>query len=54
MENLRRYSSLLHAIPALPSKEDKHVSTSGVFDLVSLGEVVKEMVDFLRNLIYDS
>ena len=51
MENLRRYSSLLHAIPVLPAIADKRVSISGVFDVVSLGELVKEMVDLLRSLM---
>ena len=48
MENLRRYSSLLHAIPVLPAIADKRMGISGVFDVVSLGEVVKEIVDLLR------
>ena len=55
MENVRRYSSLLHAIPVLPAIADKRVSISGRFDVVSLGEVVKEMVDLLkRTLMYES
>lgn len=48
VENLRRYSSLLCAIPTAPAITDKRVSVSGAFDVVALSDVVKEMVELLR------
>jgi hybrid polyketide synthase / nonribosomal peptide synthetase ACE1 len=48
VENLRRYSSLLRAVPEVPAIADKRVSVDGSFDVVPLGDVVKEMVDSLR------
>ncbi|KAK0506977.1 hypothetical protein JMJ35_010677 [Cladonia borealis] len=47
-ENLRQYSSLLHAIPIAPAIADKRMNVSGAFDIVSLSEVAREMVDTLR------
>ena len=48
VENLRQYSSLLRAVPAMPATAGKRMSVSGAFDVVSLSDVVKEMVDSLR------
>ncbi|KAL9044702.1 MAG: hypothetical protein Q9214_002178, partial [Letrouitia sp. 1 TL-2023] len=53
IENLRRFSSLLRAVPAAPAIADKRVSISGVFDVVPLGDVVKDMVDSLRKSLTD-
>ena len=53
VENLRRYSSLLRAVPAAPAIADKHMSVSGTFNVVPLEDVVKEMVDSLRTSLTD-
>lgn len=53
VENLRRYSSLLRAVPAAPAIADKRVSINGAFDVVPLSDVVKEMVDSLRRSLTD-
>lgn len=53
IENLRRYSSLLRAVPAAPAIADKRVSVSGALDVVPLSDVVKEMVDSLRRSLTD-
>lgn len=53
VENLRRYSSLLRAIPTVPAIADKRLSVNGAFDIVPLSDVVKEMVGSLRRSLTD-
>ena len=54
MENLRQYSSFLYAIVVLLAIADKRTGINSVSNVVSLGEVVKEIVDLLRrSLMYD-
>jgi len=53
VENLRRYSSLLRAVPAASAIADKRVSVSGAFNVVPLSDVVKEMIDSLRRSLTD-
>lgn len=53
VENLRRYSSLMRAVPAAPASADKRVSVSGAFDVVPLSDVVQEMLDSLRRSLTD-
>jgi amino acid adenylation domain-containing protein len=53
VENLRRYSSLLRAVPVAPAIADKRASVGGAFDVVPLSDVVKEMVDSLRGSLTD-
>ena len=48
VENLRHYSTLLRAVPAAPETTDKHVSISGTFNMVPSNDVVKEMIDSLK------
>lgn len=53
VENLRRYSSLMRAVPVAPATADKRVSVSGAFDVVPLSDVVEEMVDSLKRSLTD-
>ena len=53
VENLRRYSSLLRAVPVVPAILDKRLSVTGGFDVISLSDVVKGMIDSLKSSLTD-
>ncbi|RYP08472.1 hypothetical protein DL764_001898 [Monosporascus ibericus] len=44
VENIRRYASLLRAVPAIPAVRDKSISVSGAFDVVPLEEVSRGVI----------
>lgn len=53
VDNLRQYSSLLGAVPAMPGIAEKRVSVSGAVNVVSLSDVVEKMVDSLKRSLTD-